>query len=75
MGCAWLTFKAFGNREFRAVLVERFDADPGEITPARLDALRRRVIQALVRGMPQAEAARVFGVSRQSVRGDPGSRR
>jgi len=31
------------------------------------DALRERVIQAVRGGMSQAEAARVFGVSRQSV--------
>ncbi|MDR7537681.1 MAG: hypothetical protein QN183_15155 [Armatimonadota bacterium] len=36
LGCAGLTFKAFGNREFRAVLVERFGADPAEVTPARV---------------------------------------
>jgi len=31
------------------------------------DALRERVIQAVRDGMSQAEAARVIGVSRQSV--------
>ncbi len=41
--------------------------DARYLSPGALDALRRRVIRAVARGMPQAEAARVFGVSRQSV--------
>jgi len=41
--------------------------DARHLSPGALDALRRRVIQAVSAGMAQAEAARVFGVSRQSV--------
>jgi len=37
------------------------------LSPIAQDALRERVIQAVRDGMSQAEAARVFGVSRQSV--------
>lgn len=37
------------------------------LSPAAQDALRERVIQAVRKGLSQAEAARVFGVSRQSV--------
>ena len=39
------------------------------LSPDAQDALRRRVIIAVARGMSQARAARVFGVSRQSVNG------
>jgi len=41
--------------------------DARHLSPGALEALRRRVIRAVVGGLPQAEAARVFGVSRQSV--------
>lgn len=37
------------------------------LSPIAQDALRERVIQSVRGGMSQAEAARVFGVSRQSV--------
>jgi len=37
------------------------------LSPDALDALRVRVIRTVSKGMPQAEAARLFGVSRQSV--------
>ena len=43
------------------------DEDARHLSPGALDALRRRVIQAVSTGMAQAVAARVFGVSRQSV--------
>jgi transposase len=43
------------------------DEDARHLSPPALDALRRRVIRAVAEGMSQAEAARVFGVSRQSV--------
>lgn len=41
--------------------------DARHLSPPALDALRQRVIRAVAEGMSQAEAARVFGVSRQSV--------
>ncbi len=41
--------------------------DARHLSPGALDALRWRVIRAVSTGMPQTEAARVFGVSRQSV--------
>jgi transposase len=41
--------------------------DARHLSPGALDALRQRVIQAVAGGLSQAEAARVFGVSRQSV--------
>jgi len=41
--------------------------DARHLSPGALDALRRRVIRAVAGGIPQADAARVFGVSRQSV--------
>ncbi len=41
--------------------------DARHLSPAALVALRRRVMRAVAGGMAQAEAARVFGVSRQSV--------
>lgn len=41
--------------------------DTRHLTPDAQEALRRRVMQALEGGLSQAEAARVFGVSRQSV--------
>ena len=41
--------------------------DARRLSPGALDALHRRVIRAVSGGIPQAEAARVFGVSRQSV--------
>lgn len=43
--------------------------DARHLSPAALEALRRRVMRAVAGGMPQAAAARVFGVSRQSVNG------
>jgi hypothetical protein len=36
LGCAGLTFKAFAHTDLRALLIERFGADPAEVTPARL---------------------------------------
>jgi len=39
------------------------------LSPAAQEALRHRVTNAVSQGMSQAEAARVFGVSRQSVNG------
>jgi hypothetical protein len=36
LGCAGLSFKAFSHAELRAMLVERFGADAGEVTPSRL---------------------------------------
>jgi len=41
--------------------------DARHLSPAALDSLRQRVIRAVTEGMSQTEAARVFGVSRQSV--------
>ena len=41
--------------------------DARHFSPDALDALRERVIHAVVEGMSQTDAARVFGVSRQSV--------
>jgi transposase len=41
--------------------------DARHLSPASLDSLRQRVIRAVTEGMSQTEAARVFGVSRQSV--------
>jgi transposase len=41
--------------------------DARHLSPAALDILRQRVIRAVTEGMSQTEAARVFGVSRQSV--------
>lgn len=41
--------------------------DARHLSPGALDTLRRRVIRVVSGGIPQAEAARVFGVSRQSV--------
>lgn len=43
--------------------------DARHLSPAALDTLRRRVIRAVAGGIPQIQAARVFGVSRQSVNG------
>ncbi|MCX6840890.1 MAG: helix-turn-helix domain-containing protein, partial [candidate division WOR-3 bacterium] len=37
------------------------------LTPSAQEALRRRVVKAIGRGMSQSEAGRVFGVSRQSI--------
>lgn len=48
-------------------IVQRDDAR--HLSPGALDGLRRRVIRAVAGGMAQAEAARMFGVSRQSVNG------
>lgn len=39
------------------------------LSPGALDAVRRRVMRAVCQGMAQAKAARLFGVSRQSVNG------
>lgn len=39
------------------------------MSPLAQDALRRRIIHAVCQGMSQAEAARVFVVSRQSING------
>ncbi len=39
------------------------------LSPEVQDGLRQRVVQAVVGGMSQAQAARVFGVSRRSVNG------
>lgn len=50
-----------------AILLDVRREDARHLSPGTLDALRRRVIRAVSRGIPQAEAARVFGVSRQSV--------
>jgi hypothetical protein len=36
LGCAGLSFKAFSNAEFRAVLIEQVGAEPREATPARV---------------------------------------
>jgi len=47
------------------VRVEAHDAR--HLSPDALDTLRQRVMRAVTEGMSQAEAARVFGVSRQSV--------
>ena len=41
--------------------------DARHLSPDALDALRQRVMRAVAGGTSQAEAARVFGVSRQSV--------
>jgi transposase len=41
--------------------------DARYLAPAAQEALRRRAVSAVNRGMSQGEAARVFGVSRQSV--------
>jgi transposase len=43
--------------------------DARYLSPGALDALRRRVMRVVSQGMSQAKAARVFGVSRQSVNG------
>lgn len=43
--------------------------DTRHLSPAAQDALRQRVVRALRGGMSQAQAARVFGVSRRSVNG------
>ncbi len=43
--------------------------DARYLSPGSLDTLRRRVMRAVSQGMSQAKAARVFGVSRQSVNG------
>lgn len=39
------------------------------LPPEVQDGLRQRVVRAVVKGMSQAQAARVFGVSRRSVNG------
>jgi len=41
--------------------------DTRRLSPAALDVLRVRVMKAVVGGMTQSEAGRVFGVSRQSI--------
>jgi len=41
--------------------------DARSLTPSAQEALRRRVVKAIGRGMSQSEAGRVFGVSRQSI--------
>ena len=41
--------------------------DTRRLSPAAQEALRRRVVAAVRRGMRQGEAARAFGVSRQSI--------
>lgn len=41
--------------------------DTRHLSPDAQEALRRRVVRAVEGGLSQAEAARVFGVSRQSV--------
>ena len=41
--------------------------DTRTLTSAAQEAIRLRVAQAVLDGMSQAEAARVFGVARQSV--------
>lgn len=43
------------------------DNDARHLSPNALDALRERVMRAVAGGMSQTGAARVFGVSRQSV--------
>lgn len=43
--------------------------DTRRLSPGAQEALRQRVLRAVAAGMPQAEAARVFGVSRRSVNG------
>jgi transposase len=43
--------------------------DARYLSPGALDTLRRRVMRAVSQGMSQAKAARVFGMSRQSVNG------
>jgi len=43
------------------------NSDTRCLSPAAQDELRRRVIVAVVGGMSQSEAGRVFGVSRQSI--------
>lgn len=43
--------------------------DTRRLSPKAQDALRERVIWTVRRGMSQAQAARVFGVSRRSVNG------
>jgi transposase len=43
--------------------------DTRRLSPAAQDALRQRVVRALRGGISQAEAARLFGVSRRSVHG------
>lgn len=43
--------------------------DARRLSPEALDAVRRRVMRAVCQGMAQAQAARLFGVSRQSVNG------
>src|SRR3972149_12036673 len=43
--------------------------DTRRVSPKAQDALRERVIWTVRRGMSQAQAARVFGVSRRSVNG------
>lgn len=43
--------------------------DTRHLAPAAQDALRQRVIRATREGMSQAQAARVFGISRRSVNG------
>jgi transposase len=39
------------------------------LSPSAQEALRARIMRAILKGMSQAEAARVFGVSRRSVNG------
>ncbi|MFQ5830881.1 MAG: helix-turn-helix domain-containing protein, partial [Candidatus Methylomirabilia bacterium] len=43
--------------------------DTRRLSPGAQEALRQRVLRAVATGMPQAGAARVFGVSRRSVNG------
>src|SRR5215213_7332577 len=43
------------------------DEDTRSLSGAALAALRNRAVQAVLDGMPQAEAARVFGVHRNAV--------
>ena len=43
--------------------------DSRRLSPTAQEALRARIMRAILKGMSQAEAARVFGVSRRSVNG------
>jgi transposase len=52
-----------------AIILPVMREDARCLSPGALDAVRRRVMHAVCQGMAQAQAARLFGVSRQSVNG------
>jgi DNA-binding transcriptional ArsR family regulator len=54
LGCAGLTFRAFSQTDLRTLLVDRFGAEPTEVTPARLSyQLTKLRGKGLVRKVPR----------------------